>query len=243
MKPIIGITAGRILGESQIQRICLIEKYTQAILISGGIPIIIPPSIKRIDMNSLLRKLDGVLLTGGGDIAIEKFNGQPHPSINDVDDERDELEIDLVKNVFQQSTPMLGICRGQQVINVAMGGDLYTDIQSQYENAIKHDWFPDIERDYLAHSISIERNSLLAKILSTQEIQVNSLHHQGIKKLGEGLLSTAHASDGMIEAIEIKDHPFFMGVQWHPEWLLANPKMIALFTAFINAAKENSKND
>lgn len=242
LKPIIGITAGRIFSDSQILRVCLIEKYIQAIQIAGGVPIILPPSIESEELNNLIQHLDGILITGGGDIAIEKFNGQPHPSINDIDSQRDDLEINLVNLALHHQTPLLGICRGQQIINVALHGDLYTDISSQLENAIKHDWFPNIDRDYLAHSITINKNSVLHEIVSNDEIQVNSLHHQGIKKLGQRLIPVAFAADGMIEAVEINDHPFFIGVQWHPEWLLAIPAMRNLFESFVTASKGNSRN-
>jgi gamma-glutamyl-gamma-aminobutyrate hydrolase PuuD len=119
---------------------------------------------------------------------------------------------------------------------VALGGSLYEDLLDQYPNSLKHDRFPEKARDYLAHSVSIDENSQLAEILGTQEVQVNSLHHQGIRKAAPDLRSTAHAPDGVIEAVEAPEHPFGLAVQWHPEWLQAHLVMRSLFERFVQAA-------
>ncbi len=238
MKPIIAITTGRILSNSQILRVCLIDKYVQAIRLAGGIPVILPPTIDPVDIDGMQHRFSAILLTGGGDIAVEKFNGEPHATVSEVETDRDDLEIALVRFAYATKKPLLGICRGQQVMNVALGGDLYTHIASQYKQPLKHDWFPNVARDYAAHSIHIENSSRLVDILYGEELKVNSLHHQAIKNLAQSLAASAHAPDGIIEAVESHDHPYFIGVQWHPEWLLNSPAMLNLFRSFVDAANE-----
>ncbi|PKN86259.1 MAG: hypothetical protein CVU46_08435 [Chloroflexi bacterium HGW-Chloroflexi-8] len=239
MAPIIGITAGRIRESAQIVRICLIEKYIEAIQIAGGIPVILPVGISKKELHSIQNNFDGFLITGGGDIAIDRFNGEQNPKISDVDPVRDEFEIELARNAFRTDKPLFGICRGHQVINVAMGGSLITDISSQYTNAIKHDWYPEIPRNYEAHSIQVAEKSLLRNILSGADFQVNSLHHQAIKQIGANLVATAFAPDGIIEAVENPTHRFFLGIQWHPEWMLSTPAMVNIFKSFVSASENN----
>jgi putative glutamine amidotransferase len=130
-----------------------------------------------------------------------------------------------------------GICRGIQVINVALGGTLYTHIHDQHPNALRHDWYPDIPRDYLAHPVQVAENSSLTKILGKSNVATNSLHHQGIHQPAPRLIPVAWAPDGIIEAVELTGHPFGLGVQWHPENLQAYPEMRALFQALVSAAR------
>jgi putative glutamine amidotransferase len=241
MPTLIGITAGRIKDSSAIIRVALIDKYISAIQNAGGIPLILPSGTRAQELGLLFEKFDGFLLTGGGDIATERFGGEPNPKVYDIDPDRDELEIGLALMASKMNKPLLGICRGHQVINVALGGTLYTDITSQRPNALRHDWFPDIPRDYEAHSIKVSHGSLLENILSTNELQVNSLHHQGIKQLAADLTPTAFAPDGIIEAVEVIEHRFFMGVQWHPEWMLARDDMTNLFRTFVSTTNDGKQ--
>jgi len=241
MAPIIGITAGRIHESAEIVRICLNEKYIEAIHIAGGIPVIIPVGITKKELQSILANFDGFLITGGGDISNDRFNGEQNPKVSDVDTDRDDLEIELAQSAFRFNKPLLGICRGHQVINVAMGGSLFTDISSQYKNAIKHDWYPNIPRDYEAHTIQVAENSVLNNILSETKIQVNSLHHQAINQIGDNLEATAFAPDGIIEAVENSRNRFFLGIQWHPEWMLSTPAMVNIFKQFVISAKNHDE--
>jgi putative glutamine amidotransferase len=142
----------------------------------------------------------------------------------------------LVQEALTQGKPFLGICRGLQVINVALGGSLYEDLLDQHPNALKHNRFPEEARDFLAHSVKIDEDSRLSNILSAEGAEVNSLHHQGIRQLAPQLRATAHAPDGVIEAVEAPAHPFGLAVQWHPEWLQAHLAMRALFEKFVMAA-------
>lgn len=239
MQPIIGITAGREKSDTNIQKICLIEKYTEAIIHSGGIPWIIPPGTPTEAILSILQKIEGLMLTGGGDIETSRFNGEFHPKVYGVDVERDHLETELVLAAVKHQKPLLGICRGIQVINVAIGGDLYTDITDQRPESLRHDWFPDYPRDLLPHTVEIRSDSLLNLITSQKEMKVNSLHHQGIKNLAKKLKGTAFSPDGIIEAVEMENHPFLLGLQWHPEWIYSLEPTQLIFKAFINAAKSN----
>ncbi|MBE0699622.1 MAG: gamma-glutamyl-gamma-aminobutyrate hydrolase family protein, partial [Anaerolineaceae bacterium] len=199
-------------------------------------PVIIPVAITSQDLQELFKRLNGLLLTGGGDINPDRFNGAPHPRVYDIDERRDEQEIDLVRLAAENGKPFLGICRGIQVINVAFGGTLFTDILDQMPGGFKHDYYPDSPRDYLAHPVSVTPGSMLAKILDGETFDVNSLHHQGTDRVAPQLSPVASSSDNLVEAVELQGHPFGLGVQWHPEWLQAYEPQRQLFRAFINAA-------
>ncbi len=199
---------------------------------------IIPGGLSEQGLQALFARLDGLLLTGGSDIDPQRFNGRPHPRVYGVDKQRDELEIRLVQMAAENGKPFLGICRGIQVINVALGGSLYTDISSQLANSLRHDWYPNIVRDYLAHPVSIAAGSCLAQVLGGESFEVNSLHHQGLDRLAPGLQAVAYAPDQLIEGVELPGHPFGLGVQWHPEWLQEHAPQRQLFQALVRAAEQ-----
>ncbi|MDX9850592.1 MAG: gamma-glutamyl-gamma-aminobutyrate hydrolase family protein [Anaerolineaceae bacterium] len=238
MLPIIGITSGKEHSDTGLQKICLIDQYVHAILESGGLPFIIPPDISPQSVDAIMDHVDGILITGGGDIETKRFNGQDHPRVYGVDTNRDNLEIAIVNAAVSNPKPILGICRGVQIMNVALGGDLFTDIEDQKKDALKHDWFPGYPRDRISHAVEIRSGSLLNKIFDISSVEVNSLHHQAIRNLSTALTATAFAPDGLIEAVEIGSHPFFVGVQWHPEWLFSSETTQKLFKTFINATME-----
>jgi len=242
MQPVIGITAGKENFGNKISKTCLIDKYIQSITLSGGIPLIIPSGIPQNQIDTLLSRIDGVLISGGGDIDPVRFNGKPHQNIYGIDKARDQLEISLIQAVAKNGKPLLGICRGMQAINVALGGDLYTDISDQFPNSLRHDWYPNFPRDLLSHDVSINQGTLLHKIIGSSSTRVNSLHHQAIKCLSEELIPTAISPDGLVEALESNSHPFLIGIQWHPEWLYEMDHARKLFDAFIFAAKPSAQN-
>ncbi|MEN6481921.1 MAG: gamma-glutamyl-gamma-aminobutyrate hydrolase family protein [Anaerolineaceae bacterium] len=242
-KPFIGITTGKSTSEDQITGYFLGEKYTQAITLAGGNPIIIPANFPIDQITELFSKLDGLLFPGGGDIDPNIFGGVPHPRVYEIDSERDALEIAFVKLASTSGLPFLGICRGAQIINVALGGTLYTDIADQATNPLKHDFFPDNPRDYLAHPIKIAHPSVLAKMTHKDTMNVNSLHHQAIRVTAPNLKEVAFASDGLVEAVELKQHPFGLGVQWHPEWLITQSENMAIFSTFIESCNQTGKAD
>ncbi len=235
-KPVIGITSSLNQHSSDVPFLQLGYAYTTAVQKAGGIPVIIPVGTQSVNLDALLSTLDGVLFSGGGDIDPALFGGTPHPRVYGILPERDQLEIELVKKVLEIDKPFLGICRGAQVLNVALGGKLYTDIQDQLLNAGKHDWFPGYERDRLSHTVKLTNESKLHQIFNKDEIHVNSLHHQGISQLGNGLMVSATAPDGLVEAIEVNNARFALGVQWHPECLPNDQSSQELFLAFIQSS-------
>lgn len=234
-KPLIGITGGLIRNRAGSPVCQLGQAYVTAVRKAGGVPIMIPVGMDENSLSSLLPKLDGVVLSGGGDIDPGRFNGKPHPKVDNVSPERDALEFLLLEKTLTGEKPLLAICRGIQVLNVFFDGELYTHISDQVEYAMKHDWYPDHPRDKLAHTVSLKCGSRLDQIFDADEIQVNSLHHQGISCVGRGLEATGYAPDGLVEGLEVKGTDFAVGVQWHPECLPEDKKMQGLFKAFISA--------
>jgi putative glutamine amidotransferase len=239
VSPIIGVTSNYASPkEGKFGTVSVGESYLQAVLRAGGLPVIVPAGLSHEDLQALLARLDGLLLTGGGDIAPQRFNGRPHPRVYEIDQRRDDLEILLVQMAAESGMPFLGICRGIQVINVALGGSLFTDISDQLTDSLRHDWYPDIPRDYLAHAISVAPGSRLAGILGGDAFEVNSLHHQGVERLAPGLQAVAYAPDHLIEGVELPGHPFGLGVQWHPEWLQEHAPQRQLFQALVEASSQ-----
>jgi putative glutamine amidotransferase len=218
------------------------SSYIRAIISAGGAPVLIPVEARDDVLCTLFEQADGILLTGGGDIAPHFFGEIPHGSINDVQSARDELEITLVRWALEEGKPLFGICRGIQVMNVAAGGSLYQDIASQCPSADRHDFFysGDYPRDFLAHPVAIEPASQLGRALSIDHLPVNSLHHQALKDVPPIYRAVAHSPDGIIEGIEAPHHPFAVGVQWHPEELVASQEAARrLFLAFVNMCRDD----
>ena len=236
--PLIGLTTSRNKTASGIPIISVTEAYVQAVLRAGGLPVLLPAGLSPTHLDQLRSRLQGILFTGGGDIDPARFNGAQHPRVYDIDPDRDAMELDLVNRAAAEGLPFFGICRGIQVVNVALGGSLYTDIQDQRQGALKHDWFPDYPRDHPAHPIELVAGTRLAGILGAQVLQANSLHHQGLLAIAPGLQVAAHAPDGLVEAVELPRHPFGLAVQWHPEWLPEDEVMQGLFRAFVAAASQ-----
>jgi putative glutamine amidotransferase len=203
---------------------------------AGGIPVLIPAGLSAAQCAGLIDRLDGLLLTGGGDIDPLRFNGTPHEKVSGISAERDAVEFELVRQAANQGLPFLGICRGLQVVNVALGGTLYTHILDQLPDALEHS-HEENERDRLHHTVVLESDSRLAGIVGTTSLTVNSLHHQGIKDLAPKLHAAAHSPDGLVEAVELTDHPFGLAVQWHPEELQRLDEQKAIFKALILAAE------
>lgn len=237
--PLIGITTYNVIHpKTNLPWIGLNRSYSQTLLISGAIPLLIPVNLPVESLDTLLSRLDGIILSGGGDVETSRFNGVEHEKAQKPDLERDKIEIELFEQVMKKGIPFLGICRGFQVINVALGGTLYTHILDQLENSLDHSNFPEHPRDHLAHQVNIKPDSRLAKIVGETSLEVNSMHHQGIKDLAQGLEPAAWAQDGLVEAVEVEGHPFGLAVQWHPECLPDAEHSQALFSAFVKAASE-----
>jgi putative glutamine amidotransferase len=221
--------------------ISVMEAYTRALSQAGAAPVMIPLGLPEETLGHIISRLDGILFTGGGDVQPQFYGAQPHPKVDLVDDDRDRVEIHLLRQLIQTGRPFLGICRGIQVINVALGGTLYTDVLDQHAGAIKHDFYPDWPRNHLAHQVTLAE-SRLARILGSIDVAVNSLHHQGLRDLAPDLQALGYAPDGLVEAVELHGYPFGLAVQWHPEWLTEHASMRALFAAFIEAADGKARN-
>jgi putative glutamine amidotransferase len=235
-QPLIGITSGLTTNKAG-SIICQVgQDYINAIQNANGIPLVIPVGAVASFPDTLLSDVDGVVFTGGADIDPERFNGKPHPKVYGISPERDEMEFILLARALEANKPILAICRGIQVLNVALGGSLYTHIQDQLETAMKHDWYPGFPRDKLAHPVNLTKGGKLHAIYEKDRIEVNSLHHQGIANIGKGLQATAFAPDGLIEGLEVEGADFALGVQWHPECLPYDPGTQKLFHAFITAS-------
>src|SRR4026207_294 len=232
MKPVIGITTNHSINNYGQPLVLLQQSYVKAIMQAGGVPVLIPSLVATDGWDALYARLDGILFSGGGDIGLEHFPGVPHPRIDDVDLARDSVELNLVQAAASGGKPFLGICRGCQVVNVALGGTLFTHIPDQLPNALDHD-YPGHKRTFLGHDVKIEEGTRLADIYGEPIIKVNSLHHQGLKDIASSLRVTGYSSDGLVESVELPDHPFGVAVQWHPEWLTEQESTRNLFRKFV----------
>lgn len=234
-RPVIAITTNFTSKELEGNPV---SAYSSAIEGAGGSAILIPRDIPVKSYPSLREEYDGVLLSGGGDVDIHLFSGEENPAIGKPSPQRDRLEITLAKMAVESGWPLFGICRGVQVLKVALGGGLITDIPSQYKTSIQHATPAEAGRQFLTHQVNIEKKSFLYLIIQQEEILVNSFHHQAIKDPAERLVVTTRASDGLVEAVELQgiEKPIF-GLQWHPENLQHIKAHKALFEAFVESCR------
>lgn len=242
-KPIIGITTTREPTWENLPATILLKAYSDAILLAGGIPFLLPSELPGNSIPQLMETCQGFLFTGGGDIAVERYAGPTHPRVHKEDPLRDQFEMDLLHAVIDKKRPFLGICRGLQMLNVFLGGTLYAHIPDQKTDAIKHDYYPKVPRDLLAHQVVVAGGSRLKEITGVDTLRVNSLHHQGIQHLAPSLIASAFAPDGLVEAVELPEHPFGIAVQWHPEWLTGDAHHLRLFQRFTAACASSNTDD
>jgi len=239
MKPLIGISCGTFYDRDWCPpSFGHRQTYVDAILRAGGAPMLIPPVPDELTLRLLFDRLDGLLLAGGGDIAPVNYGAEPHPNLGTIDPLRDGAELPMARWAVAEGKPVLGICRGIQVLNVALGGTLYQDIPSEIENALAHNL--SYEREdwtHLAHELRLAPGSRLRQLLGVERLLVNSLHHQAVRDLAPGLRAVAWAPDEVIEAVEGVGEGFVMGVQCHPEALQggADPRWQRLFAAFVDS--------
>ncbi len=218
------------------------QRYFLAAAQAGAIPWMIPLLDDDLEtLRELYLRLDGLLIPGGVDMDPRQYGEEVRKECGNLDPARDTVELQLTKWAIEDGKPVLGLCRGLQVINVASGGSLWQDLPSQNPAFAKHDFFPTtgFERDYLAHAVDLKSGSRLQLMLDEPRVQVNSMHHQGIKRLGSALVASAVSDDGLIEAVEGQGAAFLVGVQWHPEvFEVAEHHAGQLFGGFIRAARE-----
>lgn len=242
-KPLIGCTTYHktVDQDPPLEIVGLMPSYIEAITAAGGLPVMIPLGLDADTLHAILQRVDGVLLPGGGDMHPSAYQANGVHKCEDIDEDRDRVEVLVAQTAVSTNKPLFAICRGIQVLNVALGGTLWEDIESEMPNAMTHDNYRQQPRNYLAHTVNITPDSCLAQLMDAQETAVNSLHHQGIRDLAPELTPTATAADGLIEAVEIPGHPFALGVQWHPENLIHNvPPMLSLFKGLVDAAAKQS---
>lgn len=238
--PVIGITCVDILPEQAERsvKIGLNQTYVRAVSRAGAVPLLIPHLTDEPRLHVLFDRLDGLLLSGGEDVDPLFYGEQVHEKCRTIARQRDEMEMTLARWAMAEGRPLLAICRGIQLLNVALGGSLYQDIQAQIPGAERHDWYPGYPRDHRPHPVTITPQTRLARIVESPSLPVNSLHHQSLKGIAPGLIVTALAPDGVVEAVEATEHPFAVAVQWHPEELADNdPVAQRLFDAFVAACR------
>ena len=241
-RPLIGIT-----GNYADQTCTLAEGYYKSVLTAGGIPVIIPPRYMEegddcSDLTGVLDSLDGIVFSGGGDPNPLLFGEEPIKQLHGITPERDLQELKLVRLAYERQIPMLGICKGIQMINAALGGTLYQDIHSQMDGiSVKHS--QDEDRRFPSHTVKVEPDTLLHSLFGKDSLQVNSFHHQACKDIAPCLRLSAISPDGVIEAIESSEHKSILGVQWHPETFILRESsyMMPIFNWLVAEATEFRK--
>jgi putative glutamine amidotransferase len=245
MKPLIGVTtAVRSISPNGVTFCTAYTAIIAALERAGALPVMIPSNVSDDTLRSIYERLDGVMLPGGGDIDPEYYHANRHPKTVVNDPLRDVTEVKLVRWAVADDLPLFGICRGHQVINVALGGTLIQDIPSEVASPdLKpHDIPEGLPRSTHMHEIAVNETSRLASIMGATRVPVNSLHHQAVKEVAPGFIPTAVSPDGVIEAMEMPEKRFALSVQWHPEDLAADDgKMQAIFDAFVKACAERVK--
>ena len=246
MTPVIGITAtlkedvDRV-EERPLGRFVRADlDYVEGVAEAGGVPVVLPPVGEARTAEAVIGGLDGLLLSGGSDLHPGYYGEKPLPELGVTIPERDAFEMALLERALRRKIPILGICRGMQVLNVALGGTLYQDLPSQMDHMVLLGHRQETPKWQPTHEVEVDGGSKVAEILGTNELKVNSYHHQAIKELASGLVTVAYASDGVIEAVESSDlrKRWMIGVQWHAEAMRdAGPEHCNLFEAHVSAAK------
>jgi putative glutamine amidotransferase len=242
MRPLIGIPChAGLRAETERPIYYNNRSYVHAVERAGGVPILIPIYDDLTGLDALLSRLDGLLLSGGLDVDPRYYQEEPHPLLGEINPKLDELELALAHWALREDIPTLGICRGMQVINVALGGNLYQDLSAQYPDSLRHpNW--DLPRNHIVHMVHIDRGSRMAEILHGLEVPANSLHHQAVKDPGAGVYICGRSDDGVAELLEVPGQSFMVAAQCHPEEIYQdNPVWSRFFLAFIEACAASIK--
>ncbi len=238
-RPVIGITSS-LVREVELRNyyktsICI--DYSKSIVEAGGIPVVLPTLTSREDIKAQLDILDGIILAGGGDLSPRYYGEDYFKGIGETSVERDENEWIIMEEFIKTNKPILGICRGMQLINIFLGGDLYQDDRYIEGNLLSHkqETLPDLG----THRVRFEKECILSEVLG-KETYTNSFHHQFVRSVGKGLKVTGRAIDGIVESIEGENHKFLVGVQWHPEMMAArgNEDMQKIFNLLVERSRK-----
>ncbi|HWP59393.1 MAG TPA: gamma-glutamyl-gamma-aminobutyrate hydrolase family protein [Candidatus Acidoferrales bacterium] len=216
------------------------RRYTDALIRFGAVPLVVPPGIPQTALERLWQDLDGLLVTGGSfDIHPRHYGEEPGPALGEIKDGRTQFELELIACALQRDRPVLGICGGEQAINVALGGSLYQDIRASLPDALEHESAAGTSG---AHPVRVAPATRLHAIVGEDALTVNTRHHQAVKQLGRGLVASAISPDGVIEGIESENFRFLLGVQWHPELLIArDAAQRKIFAAFVAACAQKRR--
>lgn len=230
LSPIIGV-----VPNIDQEKYSIREEYLKAVLDAGGLPFILPLVTSSTDISEVFNNLHGLLLTGGDDVDPSYYGEEPHPTLGILSSKRDQSESMMVKEALSRNIPILAICRGMHMLNVAAGGTLYQDINTQIQAPVQH--YQMAPRDVAIHSVHVTKGSLLYQCLGSESCRVNSIHHQSVCVPAPGFQVSATASDGVVEGIESTEHTFVVGVQWHPGSLTQKEAHArSLFHSYIKAA-------
>ncbi len=238
-KPVIGISSSIDAAKQgdEAGRMRTPMAYVNAIIAAGGLPFVLPPIADQSILEEQLRLIDGVLIIGGIDVAPARYNETPHELLGEVNPDQDAFDFALVKAAFARHLPLLGVCRGEQVINVAFGGTLWQDISLDGKDVALHR--TSLPGKDVAHQVTLQ--GWLAQVMGTQALGVNSFHHQAVRTLAKDFSVVAMSADGVIEGIHYDGPTFILGVQWHPELMYEeHPEMLTVYRELVAAAKRRA---
>jgi putative glutamine amidotransferase len=235
--PLIGLPTLAIPPGPKPPRFGINQSYVRALVAAGCAPVLIPILDDDNRLRAIYERLDGIVFPGGADIAPEEYGEQPIGNVNIIEAPRDRTELTLARWAFADNLPTLGICRGQQVLNVALGGTLYQDLRHQGVTDVEHSDADGRARTAMIHRVRLDPNSRLAQLIDETSIEVNSLHHQAVKTIAPQLKVSGTSEDGVIESLESGDRRFLIAVQWHPEEIDEVPWVRRLFQGFADAAQ------
>jgi putative glutamine amidotransferase len=234
VKPIIGLSP---LYDVEKRGLWMRPGYLDVLYACGAIPLVLPFDSDTVDVGQVVSICDGIVLTGGPDVAPGLYGEEVMPECGEIQTFRDELEYRLLDRVLDEDLPVLGVCRGEQVLNVFMGGTLYQDLACQMPGSINHAMQPPYEVP--CHKVVLDEGEPLEVLLGCDWLPVNSIHHQAVKDVAPELVPLAHSLDGVIEGVWMPGKRFVWGVQWHPEWIWdVDARQRKIFQAFVDACKE-----
>jgi putative glutamine amidotransferase len=234
--PLVGLPTLAIPPGPKPPRFGINQSYVRALTAAGCAPVLIPLLDDEERLRAIYERLDGIVLPGGADVAPQEYGEEPIGDLNVVEALRDRTELTLARWAFADDLPTLGICRGQQVLNVALGGSLWQDLRHQGVTSVEHSDADGRARTALMHRVRLDPDSRLAQLIDETNIEVNSLHHQAVKTVAPPLKITGTSEDGVIESLESDDRRFLIAVQWHPEEIDGLPWIQRLFAGFARAA-------